>query len=50
MGAFRVATLYPEPFRSLLVLASYAEDVDLERIAVSAETPVCIYVGAYDVE
>lgn len=50
MGAFRVATLYPDWFESLLVISGRAEDVDLERVAVLAGTPVRIYVGEHDVE
>jgi enterochelin esterase-like enzyme len=50
VGAFRVATLYPERFRSVLVLAGWAEDADLERIAVLAGTPMRMYGGELDVE
>ena len=49
-AALRIATLFPERFRSLLVLAGWAEDVDFERISVLAETPVRLYVGENDVE
>jgi pimeloyl-ACP methyl ester carboxylesterase len=49
-GALRIATLFPERFRSVLVLGGYAEDVDFERISALEEAPVRLYVGENDVE
>lgn len=45
VGAFRVATLYPELFHSLLVLPGQAREEDLARIGNLQSMPVRMYVG-----
>lgn len=45
IGAFRVATLHPERFHSVLVLPGYARDQDLERIGNLAGVLVRMVVG-----
>jgi predicted peptidase len=49
-GAFRVATLYPERFHSLMVLPGTARDEDLARIDTLAGMPVRLYVGENEAE
>ena len=48
ISAFRVATLTPDLFRSLVALPGFAKRADLARLDSLGQMPVTIFVGAKD--